>query len=403
MDLLKNKLFKILFVTTIVGFVFGQFARVQLGNGVAITLLDLSVGLLVASWLFITILKKRRHKDPLLLPMFLFFGGGVISLFVNSNNLQSNQLIVSFLYGLRWLGYAALYFVVKDFQKDFKNKIKSLLFISGSAIVLLGFIQYFFYNNLRNLYYLEWDDHLYRLFSTFLDPNFASVFFALFFISIFGKLQEKFWKKETHTVILYGAVSLLTLLVLVLTYSRTGLITLIVGFVAYVWFHGHKKLLIPFIVLLIFLLVIFSNVGVEGRNPFRSASSGERIKSMQVAFSIIQRNPVFGVGFNAYRYAQHRYGFRLSQQWETSHADAGTDNSWLFVLATTGIVGFLAYGFLWIRVFRVVREVGDVGKRAMVMATLAGFLASSLFLNTLFYPMLMYWMWVLLGSLRENR
>ena len=68
------------------------------------------------------------------------------------------------------------------------------MLISGSLIVLLGFIQLMFYPALRNLYYLGWDEHLYRMFSTFLDPNFAGAFFVLFTLFVIDMSLR--YKKE---------------------------------------------------------------------------------------------------------------------------------------------------------------------------------------------------------------
>ena len=59
--------------------------------------------------------------------------------------------------------------------------VSLLLLFSGLVIVGLGFVQYFFYLGLRNLYYLGWDEHLSFIFQL-LDPNFAGAFPALFFI-----------------------------------------------------------------------------------------------------------------------------------------------------------------------------------------------------------------------------
>jgi|SRR3989344_605105 len=392
---------KALFLISLIAFILGQTARVQFDNGIAVTFLDISVGLFVGAWFVRMLYQRKSLKDRLFLPILLFFAAGTFSLVINSASLEFQQLMVSFLYALRWLIYAGLYFAVKDFSVENKRKVSYMLIIAGGAVVFLGFLQYFFYNNLRNLYYLQWDDHLYRMFSTFLDPNFAGVFFSLFLFLTLSRMADALKGKDKRSVYIFSALGLMTLLAVVLTYSRTALITLGVGIVTFLFLKGNKKLTFIFLLITVCFLLIFSNFGVEGRNPFRTASSVERIHSMQIALTIIEKNPFFGVGFNAYRYAQNKYGFRTSEKWQISHADAGTDNSFLFVWATTGIVGLLAYGFLWVRVLqsRIVR----VGAQPLAIATLCGLLASSFFLNTLFYPMLLYWIWVLLGITESKR
>jgi len=109
---------------------------------------------------------------------------------------------------------------------------------------------------------------------------------------------------------------------------------------------------------------------------------------------IIQDHPVFGVGFNAYRYAQLNYGFRNDKAERISHADSGVDNSMLFVLATTGVVGFLFYLFMWIRILKTAN--------VLIIASVIGVVIDSLFVNSLFYTYIMFWLWVIIG-LRENK
>ena len=91
------------------------------------------------------------------------------------------------------------------------------------------------------------------------------------------------------------------------------------------------------------LLFVVSDTSVEGLNPFRTVSSGERLKSFNEGVYIFEKNSVLGVGFNTYRYAQVRYSIRNQIGAAGSNADAGTDNSWLFVAATTGIVGLVFF------------------------------------------------------------
>lgn len=392
---------KVLFLISLIAFILGQTARIQFDNGIAVTFLDISVGLFIGVWFVHMIYQRKSLKDRLFLPILLFFTAGTFSLIINSASLESQQLMVSFLYALRWLFYAGLYFAVKDFSVENKRKVSYMLIIAGGVVVFLGFLQYFFYNNLRNLYYLQWDDHLYRMFSSFLDPNFAGVFFSLFLFLTLSRMADAIEEKDKRSVYIFSALGLMTLLAVVLTYSRTAIIALVVGTISLFLLKGNKKLTILFLFIGFCFLLLLSNVGIEGRNPFRAASSVERIHSMQIAFTIIERNPVFGVGFNAYRYAQNKYGFRTSEKWQVSHADAGTDNSFLFVWATTGIVGLLAYGFLWVRILqsRIIRA----AVQPVAIATLCGLLASSFFLNTLFYPMLLYWIWVLLGITESKR
>jgi O-antigen ligase len=112
-----------------------------------------------------------------------------------------------------------------------------------------------------------------------------------------------------------------------LTYSRSALLMLVVSLFVFLWFYGMKKYLAGvFVLLLIFLFFSPKSFQTEGTNIFRIASSEARIESAKTAIEIAQKQPLFGVGFNAYRYAQNRYGYLTDKKWGETHAGAGTDN-----------------------------------------------------------------------------
>ncbi len=134
----------------------------------------------------------------------------------------------------------------------------------------------------------------------------------------------------------------------------------------------------------------------ENINPFRIASSLARVETGQNAISIISQNSILGVGFNAYRYAQYQYGFREPVTDYPNHADSGTDSSLLFVFATTGVLGGLSYCYLLYRMVLLGKRKETQYSKVLVVS-IVGLLVSSLFINSLFYPLLMYWIWVLAG------
>jgi hypothetical protein len=380
---------KKLFIVVLSLLALGEVIRLDFGNGIALKPLDIGIGLIVILWLILKFVKKEKIQPKhIFIPVLLFAGFGALSLLVNGSNLTTNQLLISFLYWIRWVIYASIFFVVWDFDKEFKKKISNILIIVGSAIVILGYIQYFFYSNLRNLYYLGWDEHMYRMFSVFFDPNFAGAFFVLFFLF----LASLFLKKKN---ILIGLLTILTLGAIFLTFSRSALIMLIVSS-SLLFVLMHKKKLIAILLIITFMVLAMSSryFNIENINLFRIASSEARIESAKSAFLIIKNNSLIGVGFNAYRYAKFHYGLSDEKSIMVSHADAGTDNSFLFVLATTGIAGLILYLFIWIRVFKI--------SSILVIASIVGVFVDSMFINSLFYPFIMLWLWVIIGIRESN-
>ncbi len=390
MDVLKK-----LFIVSLLLYPLGQVARVRVFTSASFTIFDIGVLLVVITFF---IIKIQRHEGinigRIEKASAFFIACCLLSLLTQIQVLQPNELFISSLYLFRWILYFCIYLVVKDISQTKRQLYVDTSLLSGGVVLIIGILQYFFYNNLGNLRYLEWDDHLYRLFGTFLDPNFTGVFLVLYFLLVLSQIKNSSTKRRT---ILF-TLTILSLFAIIVTYSRTALIMLIASMAMLIFMSPYKKILIILSGLAFLFVLLFSDVKTEGMNPFRTASSRERLISMNNAIQIIQKNPVFGVGFNAYRYAQHRYGIRESAQWQVSNADAGTDNSLLFVFATTGILGLTGYLGLWVTILL---EAFQKGRKEyfskIVFISCVALLVSSFFLNTLFYPFLLFWIWMMIG------
>lgn len=381
------------------GFLLGNFGRIRISEVITFSILDISVVIcLLAFWIGKGVVYKKIEQK--ILPAFGIFSFVCIaSLLLNILSYTPGQLLVAFLYLIRWVIYASIFFIVLSLNPGDKKILYKYVLFAGSAIVCIGFVQYFFYPNLRNLYYLGWDDHLYRMFSSFFDPNFAGILFVLYLLYLSGNVLFGFKKKKID--FLKIGLSAFTLFAVFLTYSRTAIVMLSVSICSLLWFLGYKKFIPILLLILLTILIFISNTNIEGTNPFRITSSEARIISAREAPSIFARHPVFGIGFNAYRYALEKAGFRAEGKIVPSNADAGADNSFLFILATTGIVGLTSYLYLWKKILSFVNINNQNPHRAIVLSSILGLLVSSIFINSLFYPFILLWMWVLIG-LTEN-
>lgn len=419
-------------------FPFGEILRLEMGNNIVIKPLDVVVGLAAIWWVVSQIqsLKfkvqnynskfKSLRKSYFLFPLLLFVSIGLYSLLINLSWLKSQEFFVSFLYLVRWVSYALLFPIVLQFDKTFKKKITVFLFIDGLIILAFGYLQYFFYNSLKNLYYLGWDEHMHRIFSTFFDPNFAGAFFVLYLLFVGGLILKNISKRHSGKrgtsasgirfitavrdsgqarMTILSIVLLLTLLAIFLTFSRSALLTLIVGAVTFFILINKKKLLLLlFGTIILFGLIASPKFYDENMNLFRETSSKARLANYDVALRVIQDHPIVGVGFNSYRYTKPLYG--LDHDWvdAPSHADAGVDNSYLFVLATTGIVGFVAYGWLWIHflknAFSLHKKKFKIGAVIVISSSFALF-TNAFFINSLFFAPLMLWMWIIIALLDD--
>lgn len=390
---------KIIIIVFCIAFALGQFARVQLGD-VGITALDIVV-FVISLVTLIRVLFKNQLRGDIYKYSGLFLISGLLGLVLNSPNLEFHEVIISFLYLIRLILYGSIYFWVRSFTLEERQFTLNLLVGSGIFIVIVGFIQFFYYPDLRNLYYLGWDDHLYRLFSVFFDPNFAGAFLVLFILFLVDLLRHK---KDKISQSMYGVIISLSIFAVFLTHSRTGFIMLVVGSLFYLIKYVSKRVAVVVCGVLLLILLITSNTGVEGLNPLRTASSQARVDSAHNAIKIFQSKPIFGVGLNTYRYAQVNMGLRQENLLYTSHADAGTDNSYLFVLATTGIVGGIFFVLFWRKIVMstlALARVDPFPSRSFVSGLIA-ILVGSLFLNIIFYPMILLWMVIQAGLIRSK-
>lgn len=393
MDILSIILFCILLVLLPLGQVF----RIPVGNSVFIDPLDIGIFLLaIITWIKVIV---TRQKPPKIFFIFgIFTLSGFIALCLQIPNLSLLNFTVSFLYLLRLVLYATLGIGVWLLNKNQKNLLLKVLLISGGIILVAGYVQYFFFPSLRGLLYEGWDPHFYRMFTTFLDPNFAGVFFTLYFLLVL----DTFFKQ---TVIKYKLfflfLSIFSFLAGILTFSRGSYIVLGISLLLYLFFKGYKKLALAIPIIVIVLGVFFTlfiPYG-EGKNLLRTESTHARLVSAENALIIFSKNPIFGVGFNSYRYAQRRYHLLEGFNWEDTHSGAGVNNSFVFVLATTGILGGFTFAYFWFVILQ--KSWGNFkSKKTNSLFLFTSFIAlliSGIFENTLFYPSIMVWMWILIG------
>lgn len=377
-------------------FCLGQVARVTITPSIAITALDTVVGLFVSIWIIGLLLKKSFVISPLWKSFSIFAIFAAFSLLLNVFSLPQGQSIAAFLYLVRFIVYGCVFFLIYSLSFKQKSILQKGMTISGLLMVVLGYLQFFLYPALRNLYYAGWDEHFYRMFGTFLDPNFLGLFFVLYILFLFFLFYSS--KKKVFKFI-YGFSVILTIGALFLTYSRSALLALIVGIGTFLFVSGHRKVFF-FLISTIFLaglgFFLLTAGRSEGTNMLRIVSSEARVGNMKDALTVWQDNLLFGVGFDAYRYAQHRHGI-YQAGWEEGHGSAGADNSFLFVLATTGIIGLLAYLYFFYQHILVLKKGKNRLTTALGLSTIAALSIGSFFINGLFYPSLLVWLWMILG------
>lgn len=349
---------KYLTIITLLIWPFGQLLSFSLlGLPFSLNLLD---AFTLALFLLLLIHPKRKIilNTPLTKPLVVFLLSASLSLIVNVKFSQTVGLSLSLLYLLRLFIYPSIYFAIRHIGFI---KVKQVVLVSLGIFICLGLVQYLFFPDMRYLKNLGFDDHLYRLIGPLYDPNFTG--------SILAGLSILFIHKR------YLFLSLLTTLMLALTFSRASYLAFVVGLIALLM-KDRKKLLLVTLSLFCLAVLLSPKPFGEGVNLLRTFSISSRFSTWNTGFTLFTQRPLFGWGYNNLRGVE---GSRFQ-----------IDNSYLFLLATTGIAGLISYLFL---IFKLLESIRDKALNLMVWILLIhGF-----FNNTLFYAPVMLFIWLIAG------
>jgi len=332
--------------------------------------------------------KEKRLIPTILIPIVWFLSSALVSLCINAGRISLPSLFQSSLYLLRFAVYAGVY-VILVMERSNPALLMFGLYASGTALSIAGLFQYILYPNLRNLWYLGWDTHQYRLFSTLLDPNFSGLVIILtLFLGIF------FWEQKKTKVL--GVSLILNLISLYLTYSRGSVLAFIGGITAYIICRKQWKILVITIIFVVAFLFL-PKPGGSTLLITRLDSTIARIGNWKKSIRIISRSPIVGFGFNTLRYVNHEKTPDPSTP--VSKSVAGLDSSILFLLATTGIMGGVAFSWIVIKATCLYRQEKRLQTlRVIAISSAVSTFVHSLFTNSLFYPWIMIWWWVFLAA-----
>jgi len=357
----------------------GQFVRLSRGE-FNFYLSDLMLVLFtVVGFIYLLVKKSLKINIPLI--FFSLFGVvALISLLFNIESYNFNQILISSSYLVRFIAILGTVIVLTNLVYLGELTSDELIEIIISYILafcLMGFIQYIILPDFTVLdSSLGWDPHKYRLASTFFDPNYAGSFLVLGIAA----LAYKFDKNKNISVLDF--VALISILSGVLiTYSRSAWLMLS----ALVFVLGFKYKTIMLLSILIFFGAYIAVPRIQTRltgttDPADSAQF--RLISWRKALDVFVANPVLGVGFNAFRYSQESVLVDYSDA-KKINSGAGSDSSFLLVLATTGVIGFAM--FIVAYLFPIIWSNGNI----FVFGITIALALNTQFINSLFYPQIL--------------
>lgn len=353
-----------LLFTTLAIFPFGQIFKI--GD---LLFLDVIIGAVALFTLF------TAKKYPTWYKYFVYFIiFALFSWIFNYFVIQNIFILKSFLYLVRLFIYSLIPVFVSN-QKNKSNVISYMLAISV-VIATFGFLQYLFLPDLRSLKILNWDDHYFRLVGTFLDPGFTAI------ILVLGAILALCKRKYSWFIFL--GLSIL------FTYSRAGYLALFVSLFYYFFKTKKIKTFVLLATCFMLLATLLPSGQGEGQKLTRTSTILARLTNYKQSIEIIKKSPVLGVGYNNI--------CAVKNENTDSHSCFGLDNSFLFILATTGVVGlilFVSWGLSVMSLF------SHSTYYVLLATSTLSVLIASMFANAIFYPHIMVWLGILLGLRSE--
>ncbi len=321
---------------------FGYLARVPINGQVAFFLIEPAF-VLLTFFLFILFKKKQNLlHDRCIQVSAAFIVFSVFSLIMNSWNYVLYSTAVGFLYLARitpiLLFTPVAFSVIKINLIKRRRELMIGVVVSAHLIILFSLIQYFLYPELRNIMYLGWDPHLYRMLGLYFDPPIAGVVYILFalFFYLSGQFKHIYFKYVLPCIFL-----LMTLL----TYSRITYIAagVILSFI--LLSEKRYRILAGIAVLFLVVLFLLPRQFGEGVNLLRTKTIQARVEDYQEGWKVFASNPIFGAGYGRLRYYREQTTRLRDEGLAESHAGASFHSSYMTLLASTGVIGLILFTF----------------------------------------------------------
>jgi hypothetical protein len=290
---------------------------------------------------------KTTLKWPLAFPFLIFLGISFIS------SLFSSQVGYSIYYLARWplFLYFAYIFLPYNIIKDTKILKKTIIaMVLGSFLVLIsGFM---------SLYGQDWRDSFFRLksislFGVYLFGENQNLIAEYLNVGIFLVLVLKFFQKKLRTKRFLDLFFIVMALGLILTFSKSGWITLSLQLIIYLWYYLRSKNYKPIKIIFTFLgiLIIMSPLifKMEQLQNKNTSSTENRWLLTEIAIQAFYDKPYLGYGDGQFiNLVDNNIRFKAKY-------GAPLDSHGMFqkVLAENGVFGLAAWIFILIYLFKV--------------------------------------------------
>lgn len=374
-----------------------------------ITLLYLGAAVLLASEAVrIANLPQPEIVRPrLLIPGLIFLAAMVLATIFSIDRLVSLFGYFDRFHGglFSWASYAVIYFALTQQPKERLRDLLKINLIAGLVVAAWGISEHLGHSPSCFLLNHSFDDACWvedvkdRVFATIGQPNWMAGYLAMLLpwgIGLYLSAQDRLgrWAWLGWVVIIY--------LAFIFTYSRGGSIGLAVAFGLYLILLGRTKIwalrkrLLGVTTLLLVLTIIFATPLTEkvfGQAPPRgigTVASGNdtgttRLVVWKGAWEIFNHNPLLGTGLETFGESFYQYRpveMNTVPEWDYLFNKA--HNEYLNYLATTGLVGSLAYlgllgSFFYLSWRKLHSKTGEYFLVLAALSSVAGYLVQNIF------------------------
>ena len=211
------------------------------------------------------------------------------------------------------------------------------------------------------------------------------------------------------------ALVCLFLFIIILTESRGGFIGMVsVGI--YSWLKSGRKVILALLIgaLTIFVLAVapanywdeIQSIRTENTEANPHGTGAQRIYSWKLGWEMFKDNPIVGVGQGNYPWRVGEMEEKLGVDWKTRSIKGRAAHSLYFTLfPELGLLGTFLYGSFLYFCFKDLKRIRNLSKSNMsgkdadrakktyyvalaLEGSIIGFLVSSIFISTLYYPVL---------------
>jgi O-antigen ligase len=296
-----------------------------------------------------------KHKGLIKTPIDTYLALFVTSLFVPL--IMSSHFQESLLIFISIAGYLFLIVIMVTFIND-KKDVRNIIYIFLISIVLvsiLGILQFISGNTFLEVTQRDelnkWDNteaSFFRVVGTEVNPSAFASHYVIALPIILSLLLTKTGFRTTP--ILY-ILFILCSIVLILTFSRGGLLGAVIGLLLVLFYCWSKiQTLLPALLLVLISSILFYLFWPTDANYYvfsiffdsdADMSYQYRVSTIGPSISMFLDNPIFGVGIGNYTYRIEDYGYS---------GIIAPHNNILGITSELGLLGFIPFVLIIIKV-----------------------------------------------------